>query len=232
MQDLEWQPETCHKILSLGPGEDLVGRHPPFGLVESEAHGLRVVGPVLCGKHPLVCLGGDDGHHPEVAIALSLLQVLLDMVDLAVIPAVRSASSNAEPDVVVAGEGGDVTTELVTDPVKDGRRRDRVAQMTGEEDHRLIPDLEIGHLGVEIQPVDTVDLQRHMPVQHVIDVRHARHTTSVDAGGRALPARQLTQALGRDRRGPGGGLALLPLSGSRHKFSREWSSDQAEGSLR
>ena len=46
--------------------------------------------------------------------------------------------------------------------------------LTQEPDH-LPADLQVRHVRVQVQPIDTLDLERHMTLEHVVDVRHARH---------------------------------------------------------
>ena len=45
----------------------------------------------------------------------------------------------------------------------------------GEEGHHLPAHLQIGDVGVQVEPVDAVQLEADMTLEHVIDVRHARH---------------------------------------------------------
>ena len=71
--------------------------------------------------------------------------------------------------------------------------------MRGEEGDNLARHLEIGHVGVQIEPVDTGKVKAHVTLQYFIDVCHARHDTSVPARGSALPAR-LSQRSTRSRR--------------------------------
>ena len=53
-------------------------------------------------------------------------------------------------------------------------------------DH-LPADLQPRHIRVQIQPVDALHLERHMTLEHVVDVRHARHRHRVNAEGRLCP---------------------------------------------
>ena len=64
-------------------------------------------------------------------------------------------------------------------------------EMATEEPHDLAGHLQPRHVRVQQQPIDTVDLERHMTLEHVVDIRHARHPRrmtrpgpSLDGGGR------------------------------------------------
>jgi hypothetical protein len=90
------------------------------------------------------------------------------------------------------------------------RRRNRIAEMITEEARDLTTDGHVRNVGVQIEAVDTGEIETDMTVQHVIDVRHARHEASVHARGLALPARQHQRSVTRAGRRPGG-LAPLPF---------------------
>ena len=47
-----------------------------------------------------------------------------------------------------------------------------MAAVLGEERHQLAGHLQGGHVAVEVQPVQALDLQRHMLAQQVVDRRH------------------------------------------------------------
>jgi hypothetical protein len=84
----------------------------------------------------------------------------------------------AEPhhrDVIVLGEAGHRFPERRPDLVEEGWRGNRVTQMPGQERNDLPTDLEIRHVGVEIDPIGTVQVQHHMAVEHVVDRDRARH---------------------------------------------------------
>lgn len=74
--------------------------------------------------------------------------------------------------------------------------------MPAQKPNQLPADLQRRDVRVQIQPVDALDLERHIALQHVVDVRHARHSRMVNAKGR-LRRLGLT-ALDEGR--PGGGL--------------------------
>jgi hypothetical protein len=47
--------------------------------------------------------------------------------------------------------------------------------MPGQERDDLTTDLQIRHVGVEVDPIGTFQIERHMPVEHVVDRDRARH---------------------------------------------------------
>jgi len=134
------------------------------------------------------------------------------MIELAIVPprAIRLLQGE-DRDPVLCRECLDLATEAVPDPPEQRRRWDLEAQMAALEAHHLPAHLQVGDVRVQIQPIDTLDLERHMTLEHVIDVRHARHPRMVNAkGGLCPPARPA-----RDGGRPGGGPAPLPLTSRR-----------------
>jgi hypothetical protein len=57
-----------------------------FFLEEVVADGVRVHGSAAAGEHPLELLAGDDRDDPKPALALGLLEVLPNVIELAIIP--------------------------------------------------------------------------------------------------------------------------------------------------
>jgi hypothetical protein len=45
----------------------------------------------------------------------------------------------------------------------------------GQQDHHLPSDLEVRHIGVQVDAIQALKVQRHMAVEHVVDVAHRRH---------------------------------------------------------
>jgi|SRR5579875_1790331 len=82
-----------------------------------------------------------------------------------------------------------------------------MTQMLTQEADHLAADLQLRHIRVQVQPIDTLDLERHMTLEHVVDVRHARHAPMVNAEGGLCPPGLTTLDGGR----PGGGPDPLPL---------------------
>ncbi|MGI8777458.1 MAG: hypothetical protein ACR2LJ_08745, partial [Acidimicrobiales bacterium] len=85
-----------------------------------------------------------------------------------------------------------------------------VERMIDQEPDHLAPHLQVGDVGVQVQAVDALDLQGHVPVQHVVDVHHVGHATSLVARRPALPARPTSPLRRSSGRGPGGGDSLPP----------------------
>ena len=76
----------------------------------------------------------------------------------------------------------DLSAEAIPDRPQQRRRRDLMPEMATQEPHHLTADLQLRHVRVQIQPIDTLDLERHMTLEHVIDIRHARHPRSIPKG--------------------------------------------------
>src|SRR5579863_10223895 len=79
--------------------------------------------------------------------------------------------------------------------------------MARKERLHLPTDLQVRHVRVQIEPVHTLQLERHMTLEHLVDVRHARHRGSMTTQGPASPARRPNHS----GRGPWGGPALPTL---------------------
>jgi hypothetical protein len=139
--------------------------------------------------------------------------VVANVVELAVIPAraVRLLQPQHR-DVAVVGEAAHRPPEPVPDLLEQRRRRQREPEMVMQEPGHLPRHLQLGHVRVQIQPIHAVDLEGHMPIEHLVDVGHRRHARSLHARGRALPTRQPHRSDGRAGGRPGGGLPPLPLN--------------------
>jgi kynurenine formamidase len=59
-----------------------------------------------------------------------------------------------------------------------------MTEMSAQEAHHLAGHLQPRHVGVEHQSIDTLDLERHAALEHVVDVRHAGHKRSMTSLGR------------------------------------------------
>jgi hypothetical protein len=60
--------------------------------------------------------------------------------------------------------------------------------MSAQEPDQLPADLQARDVRVQIQPVHALDLERHMPIEDVVDVRHARHRRMVNAKDGLCPS--------------------------------------------
>jgi hypothetical protein len=83
-------------------------------------------------------------------------------------------------DVVALGEPGDLTAEALPDPLEQHRRGNRVAQMLGEEPDHLPAHLQVGNIGVEVDAIQALQVQPHMPVEQIVDVDRLGHGTLPD----------------------------------------------------
>jgi hypothetical protein len=179
---------------------------PPLA-EELKAHDARCLGAVARAEDPLELLAGHDRHDPEPALTLRRLQVRADVVELAVIPARPVGRLQPQDrDLVSVGEPPDVAPKAVADRAQHRGRRDRLAQVPGDEPHDLPANLQIRDIGVQQKPVDALDLERHVRLQDVVDVRHARvgHGASIHQEGRLCRpgAQPATGEAGRGTRPP------------------------------
>gem|GEM_PF-2978540 len=76
-------------------------------------------------------------------------------------------SSSAKRATAFAERGPDL--------VEDRRRWDRIAQMRGQEANNLARDLEIRNVGVEVDPIQTLQIQRHMSIEDIIHGHQLGH---------------------------------------------------------
>ena len=61
---------------------------------------------------------------------------------------------------LLVGEGGNGLDELIVEWADGGRRGDPIAEVIAQEAAQLAARLQLGHVAVEIQAVDAVDLER------------------------------------------------------------------------
>ena len=45
-----------------------------------------------------------------------------------------------------------------------------MTQMLGQKAHHLTAHLQIRHVAVEIDPIQTLQIEHHMPVEHIVHV--------------------------------------------------------------
>jgi hypothetical protein len=188
---------------------EVVDADPSLLLLEREVDSARPLRTVAGAEHPPDLLRRDDRDHPEPAVALRALQVGPHMLELAVVPA--AAVRLAQPqdrDRVRRGERSHLTTEAIASLCEQRRRGNRLAQVRRQELHHLPAHLQAPHIRIQAQSIDALDLERHMPLEHLVDVRHAHHPRSLTRKGR-LCRPDLTPQAGR---GPWGGPALPTLT--------------------
>jgi hypothetical protein len=112
-------------------------------------------------------------------------------------------------DVVGLGVGGHRAAEALPELVEQRRRRNRVAQVGRQERHDLRAGLQVGSVGVEVDAVQTLDIQRHVPIQDIVDRHHppthdASRSHQQEARSSASPQRkdQLNHPDGRSEAKP------------------------------
>jgi hypothetical protein len=99
-----------------------------------------------------------------------------DVVELAVVPAGAVGPLEAQQgDAPLLGEGRDRLAEAVSDPLEQDRGGDLVAQVPGQERDHLAADLQVGDVGVEVDAVQAIQVERYVAVEDVVDVHHRRH---------------------------------------------------------
>jgi hypothetical protein len=128
------------------------------------------------GEDPLELLRRDDGDHPEAAGPFGSFQVGTDVIELAVIPAAAVRLLQLQDrDPMARSEGLDLASEASADLLDESGRADAIAEVTFQELVDLRPDLQVRHIGVEVEPVDALHLQRDVTVEHLVDVHHLAH---------------------------------------------------------
>jgi hypothetical protein len=153
------------------PHIEVVAAHPPVGLLEREPGRARpavATTPVITGEHPLELLRHPDRDDPRPPGGLGRVQERAHHVGLALILA-----KPHHRDLMLLGEAAHRGPEPLPDRGQQRRRRDRVAQMLSQKDHDLATDLQVGYVTVEIDAVQALQVQHHVPVQHLVH----RHRT-------------------------------------------------------
>jgi len=185
----------------LVPQVEVVAAHPPVGLGEPELRRARGGLALGSGPDPLELLRDPDRRHPRTTGGGLPIQVRAHHLELAVILAELHPR-----DVVGLGKRRHRRTEPPPDLVEQRRGGERVAQMLAQERHHLATGLQDRHVGVEVHPVQALDVQRDMPIKHVVDRHHPRPHTHLR-----------TQAQGREdeptRRGPPAGPLTSAVRG-------------------
>ena len=165
----------------------------------------------MSGPHPLELLGHANRGHPRPPGARLAGQVRAHHLQLGIIL--------AEPDprdLIGLGERGDRPAEPVPELPEQHRRGKREPQVPGQERHHLRTGLQDRHVRVEIDPVQALDVQHHMPVEHVVHRDNPLvHPTSVrssrrsrDPRGQARTAAPATLTPARNHSGQPAPLAV------------------------
>ena len=158
------------------PEVEVVAGDAAVGLVKGEprdAVGSLALG---AGEHVRVLLRDPDRGHPGPAGLGLRDEVGPHLLDLAV-----GLGEPHHRDVLLVGEAIHRPTERRPDLVEDRRGRDRIPQVRGQEADHLPADLQVRHIGVQVDPIQTLQVQHHMPVQDVIHGHRLDHHHSVTA---------------------------------------------------
>jgi hypothetical protein len=149
---------------------DVKHRHPPLLPGEGELRAPARIGVTLARRpHQLELLGTADGHHPRPPSLGSGRQIRAHHLGLAL--------PSPEPDhrdTVDLRPILDVAPELLPDRLEQRRRHDRLAPVLVEEPDHPTGGLQLGHIAVEIQPVQARDIQPDMPGHHIRSRHHRR----------------------------------------------------------
>ena len=165
------------------PEVEVIAGHAPVGLVEGEPRRPGRPLPLGPGEHTRVLLGDTDRGHPGPARPGLGRQVGAHQIDLAV-----GLGEPHHRDVVLLGEPADRPPERGPDLVEDRRGRDRIAQVRGQEADHLPADLQVVHPSVQIDPIQTLQIQRHMPVEDVVHRHRLGHDPQRDRSSPDRPA--------------------------------------------
>jgi hypothetical protein len=122
------------------------------------------------------------------------------MIELAVIrPRAIGLLQMQDRDPPFTRERAHLTAEATTDLPQQRGRRDLEPKMVPQESDRLPAQLERRQVRVQVQPIHAFDLERHVALEHVVEVRHARHPRSMNAkGGLRPPAPSALDGGGRE----------------------------------
>ena len=89
---------------------------------------------------------------------------------------------------LAAANSVDRLAEPQPDLLQDRRRRDREAEVVGQEVDHLAGHLQVGHPPVEVDPVEALQIQTDVPIEDVVHGHHAgRHRVPPGSGVSATP---------------------------------------------
>ena len=163
----------------LVPDVEVEAGHPPIGLGERVPHLVAGVAPVLAligGEDVLVLLRDPDRGHPRTAGRGLPGQMRAHHLLLAV-----GLGEFHDRDLVGFGEGPHAPTESGAELLHDRRRGDRVAQMPGHEPDHLPRRLQLRDIAVEIDPIQTLQIKRHVPIEKIVHRQRLGHHHSLRA---------------------------------------------------
>jgi hypothetical protein len=145
------------------PQVEVIDGDPPVFLAEGELRALAGVGAAPAGdEHPLGLLGHPDRRDLRAPGRGCGLQVGAHHLDVAV-----SSLQRYYRDVIGLGERGDPPPECIANLLQARRGRDGVAAMAEKLDH-LPAHLQLAEITVQVKPVQALQVQLHLPVQHIV----------------------------------------------------------------
>jgi hypothetical protein len=152
------------------PQVEVETRDPPIGPVPTEVRRAPVPGRTGgAGGDPLELLGHSDRRDPRTPGVRLRLQVPTHHRDLAV-----PLDEAHHRDVVERGEPAHPVPEPVPDPTHHHRRGDREPPLR-QVLHHLPANLQVRHVPVQVNPIQTLDIQGHMPIKDVVRRHRPRH---------------------------------------------------------
>ena len=133
----------------------------------------------MSGEHLLELLGDPHSHHPRAG---GVLPQRAHHVDLAVV-----SLEPQDRDVVGRHEGAHRGSEAVPHVRHDRRGRDGAPQMTSHEHRHLTRHLKIRDVGVQINPVQALQVQLHMTYRPARRLRPRWSSSTPDREDRLGP---------------------------------------------
>ena len=154
----------------LVPQVEVVAGHPAVGLRERVLRGRGLGVALVGGPDPLELLGDADRGHPGPPGGGLRRDVRLHHGDLAVVLAELHPRDPVRGRVGLHGPA-----EPGPDVLHQRRRRDRLAKVLRHERDDLPAGLQDGNVGVQVDPVQALNVQHDMPVQKFPGRHDMRH---------------------------------------------------------
>src|SRR5205807_2785157 len=146
------------------PQIEVVDRDTAVFLAEGELRRLGRVSVTLAGQeHPLHLLGHPDRRYPGPAAGRRLIQIGTHHLDVAV-----GSLQRHHRDVVSLRERRHPAAEPIPDLLQARRRVDLEPAMSQELDN-LPADLQLAQVTMQVNPVQALQIERNVPLQHVVD---------------------------------------------------------------
>ena len=146
------------------PEVEVVDRDPAVLLVEGELRRLGRVGVALAGdEHPLRLLRHPDRGDLRTPLTRSRIQISTHHFDVAV-----GGFQPHHRNVVGIGVGGDRAAKRIADLLQ-ARRGGHHIPAVPQELHHLPTHLQLGEIPIQVDPVQTLEIEAHVPVEHIVD---------------------------------------------------------------